>query len=166
MVTLKRQCPKDSTWMNQIRYEGQIIDQCTLCGGTWCDGGEFEAILESRERKFSDKEIKSAKYVDKIQVVELERRKILACVVCKAGLVKKDLKTGSKITIDVCPRGHGTWLDYGELERIQILVEESERKQASGKPDETTHYSELLKMAKTTIIPAKARGGGGKASSG
>ena len=157
-VTLKRQCPKDSTWMTQIKYEGQIIDQCTLCGGTWLDGGEFQAILTSREKKFTDKEIKNAKYLDKIQVVELERRKILACVVCKAPLVKKDLKTGSKITIDVCPRGHGTWLDHGELERIQILVEEAERKAAEKNPDESTHYSELLKQARTTIIPAKCRG--------
>jgi Zn-finger nucleic acid-binding protein len=159
MVTLKRQCPKDGTWMNQIKYEGQIIDQCTLCGGTWLDGGEFEAILISREKKFTDKEIKNAKYLDKIQVVELERRKILACVSCKAPLIKKDLKTKSVITIDVCPRGHGTWLDHGELERIQILVEEAERKAAKRDPNETTHYSELLKQAKTMIIPAKARGG-------
>jgi Zn-finger nucleic acid-binding protein len=147
--------------MHQIKYEGQIIDQCTLCGGTWLDGGEFEAILISREKKFTEKEIKNAKYLDKIQVVELERRKIVGCVVCKAPLIKRDLKTASRVTIDVCPRGHGTWLDHGELERIQILVEEAERKAAT-KDKETTHYSELLKAARSTIIPAKARGSGGR----
>jgi Zn-finger nucleic acid-binding protein len=155
---MKRRCPKDDTVMNQIQYEGQTLDQCTLCGGIWCDSGEFEAILSARDRKFSTKEIEAAKFLDKIQVVELERRKALKCVACQTPLTKKDLKTRSQVTIDICPKGHGTWLDYGELERIQILMEEAER--AHTNPETTqsaSHFSELIKQARAVVIPAKPR---------
>jgi Zn-finger nucleic acid-binding protein len=162
MVTLKRQCPKDGTWMNQIRYETQMLDQCTVCGGTWCDGNEFEQILMSREKKFTDAEIKTAKYLDKMPRLQLERARVLQCVVCKQDLVTRNVKGVEKITIDVCPKGHGTWLDHGELERIQILVEDAESTKNAGKrPEESTHFSEALKIAKATIIPAKPRGSKG-----
>src|SRR5437763_3074464 len=105
-MPLKRQCPKDGTLMSRILYDSYALDQCTLCGGTWCDGWELETMLSTQGKKFTESEIKAVKFLDRIPVLELERTKTLLCVSCQKPLIKKNLKSKSKISINVCPQGH------------------------------------------------------------
>ena len=152
----KRECPKDSSIMTEIRYETELIDQCTVCGGVWCDGGELEKIIDSREKTFTPEEIESLASYESIGIVSLEvdSNKGIRCLVCNMPMQQKEYMENSGITIDFCTKGHGIWLDAKELERIQLLMERREDKSKANK------YAELIKQAvdaKPKIIPSARR---------
>jgi Zn-finger nucleic acid-binding protein len=50
--------------------------------------------------------------------------------------------------VDMCPRGHGVWLDRGELERIQIVREwlekEGEAAKERGAMEEVIRFLEAV----------------------
>lgn len=116
-------CPKCSASAletNQIPYEDRSIpgprtaakmltlDQCLICGGLWFDKDELETYLDSR-------------------LVSAETRPILPetaagldhaacdCPRCKLPLEKKPARSNPRLTLDVCSRCQGNWVDAAEL---------------------------------------------------
>jgi hypothetical protein len=43
-------CPKDGAELQEITYQGVVLDRCPECKGVWLDQGEFRTIVE-RESK-------------------------------------------------------------------------------------------------------------------
>lgn len=89
---------------------------CPACGGSWFAAGDL--------RHIEDVVVPRLLEIRHLPPEE-EQLKVLRCPACSA-------ETGAKVTlskirhyrdrhvtIDVCPRCHGTWLDAGELEAIQ-----------------------------------------------
>jgi Zn-finger nucleic acid-binding protein len=126
MNTISKKCPENNIELISTNYEGVQIDQCTLCGGIWCDNEELQEIIKIRIKKFDKETIKSIKNlnVPTLQLVtNIENLVSRKCVVCGEKLQRQDYSKNIKIVIDCCRKGHGIWLDENELERIQILSE-------------------------------------------
>ncbi len=116
-------CPRCQLPLRTTDYEGVEVDMCESCWGFWLDQGELEEVLERKELKFSEE----------------ERQQILAassawnegssepapCPKCNQTMRRHSYDESIHLLIDRCP-DHGTWLDTGELKRVQAVAEKSE----------------------------------------
>ena len=119
-----RQCPVDDFTLKQETYEGVAIDVCPHCSGVWLDAGELEALQNTQDSDF--REVTTSD-LDQVRAAEdmgrARSEDPRSCVVCNAGLVKKEYAFTSQVIIDNCPNGHGMWLDKGELSRLEMFFE-------------------------------------------
>jgi hypothetical protein len=98
------------------------VDHCASCGGVWLDAEEMELLLEGSEHREAIRRRLSAD----TSGGEKKRR----CPICSKKMEKTRVSRedkGASLHIDRCARGHGTWLDGGEL---AALVEMSSFPQA------------------------------------
>ena len=117
-------CPHCDATLSTIDYEGVAIETCNSCGGEWLDDTELGHIVRIREETFSDEErrvLDGATKIPGIPVVDAERD--IVCPTCSATTVPVNYGGDTGVIIDRCPECHGIWLDGGELEKIQVLVE-------------------------------------------
>ena len=117
-------CPGCDSSLLTVDYEGVTIESCGTCGGEWLDAEELGHIVRIREEHFSEEErqaIDSAARIPGVPVEEIERD--IMCPKCgvNTGPINYGADTG--IIIDRCPQCSGIWVDSGELEKIQMLVE-------------------------------------------
>jgi Zn-finger nucleic acid-binding protein len=108
--------------MTQQRYEGVMVDHCHKCGGTWLDHGEIEQIVADQTSTFDEQA--------KIKAVAAKGKdhrapKNLRCPKCQSVMEKFQYMFNSGVYIDRCSRGHGIYFDHGELEKVQIVMEEA-----------------------------------------
>ena len=94
------------------------VDNCRKCGGVWLDPDEMDLLLEGSAGR---DEIRA-----NLKFGEPGEEKTRRCPIChhkmeKARVRRKAADAG--IQIDRCERGHGTWLDGGELQAIIALSE-------------------------------------------
>ncbi len=59
----------------------------------------------------------------------------------------RQLRGGQGIIIDRCPECHGIWLDGGELEKVQVLVESWK----DGLPEDLKKYGPKLQKVATEL---------------
>ena len=122
-------CPNCSRELQQEEYEGVTIDLCAGCGGVWLDEGELEQIVERREKRFAQEEIDEVQGArEPVTIKKEEMGEGYACPKCGATCQRSNYAYTSGIVIDKCPNRDGIWLDGSELEKIQIIVEEWEKK--------------------------------------
>lgn len=95
------------------------IDECNSCGGMWFDRDELRRAKDNQDADlqwldFELFEEKNDKYV------ETSGKKL--CPKDSARLVSKNYAE-STVTIDVCEKCQGVWLDKSEFEKIIIYLE-------------------------------------------
>ena len=118
------QCLTCHVPLRAIEYEGIQIDSCDDCGGTWLDAGEFEKIIRAREARFDPDERRAVARAAKITGIRLHKvDREFTCPTCGKRTAPVHYGGDSGIIIDRCPACRGIWLDQGELEKIQQLVE-------------------------------------------
>jgi len=91
-----------------LELEGVEIDHCLSCGGTWLDAGELEQIAE----------LAGVPPVEAARIAPGPRegpRTQRRCPRCRTKLREIELPAEPPVAVDRCPRGHGLWLDRGEL---------------------------------------------------
>ncbi|MEW6057946.1 MAG: zf-TFIIB domain-containing protein [Bdellovibrionota bacterium] len=118
-------CPRDQEPLREIHYESERVDLCPRCKGVWCDGDELKKIIDSREKQFSG-EIHKDVIPNESNASVTGKESLIAslkCLACLQPMQAINYAYSSGIHIDRCSRGHGTWLDHGELEKIQVFVE-------------------------------------------
>ena len=89
---------------------------CSKCGGLWLDRMNFkQATRESNvyQKKHFKEEFRRSPNKDPIQYIP--------CVRCGKTMNRKNFARISGIIIDEC-RGHGVWLNPGELKKIQHFI--------------------------------------------
>ena len=94
------------------------VDNCSKCGGVWLDPDEMDLLLEGSAGR---EEIRAS-----LKFGEPDHEKAHRCPICRHKMEKARVrrKAGDAgIQIDRCERGHGTWLDGGELQAIVALSE-------------------------------------------
>ncbi len=121
-------CPRDGAELSARIYEADVeIDECPACKGTFLDDGELERIQAAIEK---DHRKELARPVDTVrEEFEAEREEALplvACPKCATTMERRRYGLGSQTVIDVCPQGHGLWLDRGELEALERFYERSQ----------------------------------------
>jgi Zn-finger nucleic acid-binding protein len=134
-------CPICDAPMIVLETNQVEVDHCTRCGGVWLDAEEMDLLLEGSAGR---EEIRRRVSTDD-GGGEKQRR----CPICSKKMEKARVSRqdgGAAIRIDRCERGHGTWLDGGEL---TALVEMSSFPEAH-------RIHEFLK----SIFGGEARGAG------
>ena len=121
------QCPHCQGEMRQIGYEGIVIESCDACGGEWLDHQELGKIVDRREKAFSDEEKRAIAESTTITGVNMQHYdRDLACPECHTPTSPVNYGGDTGIMIDRCEQCHGVWVDEGQLQRIQKLVEQWE----------------------------------------
>ena len=116
-------CPKCVGKLQKKLIEEVEVDSCFACEGIWFDAGELERVIKADavdfrfidvgREEFDGKEVAEFKE-------ELDKKEAL-CPRCTDGtiLVRKEYKGRHPVNIDVCPKGHGIWLDGGEIQELR-----------------------------------------------
>ncbi|HNP97186.1 MAG TPA: zf-TFIIB domain-containing protein [Cyclobacteriaceae bacterium] len=120
-------CPVDQSPLSRKIYEDAIeIDLCDTCGGVWLDKGELEKIQDIRVNDYSDELKMIPDYVGKsILLAKSKSASPVHCPVCSQVLERREYGYGSQVMIDSCVKGHGVWLDKGELKDLELFYERS-----------------------------------------
>jgi len=119
-------CPRCGADLKEIVYEGVLIDNCPNCGGNWLDKGEITTIIKKREVTFSQEEIEQVKQ-EKNKIFEVKQpSQPLICPKCSNEMQQLNYAYSTGVIIDRCSNCGGIWLDKGELEKIQIIMEDEE----------------------------------------
>jgi Zn-finger nucleic acid-binding protein len=113
------QCVRCKLDLVPERYEGTEIDRCPRCQGAWLDEGELTRIVDTVDVKIPAEVVRDTLAVAFKGVPQDEARSIERCPKCSAAMEAINYDYGSGIVLDRCPDGHGTWLDGGELEKVQ-----------------------------------------------
>jgi Zn-finger nucleic acid-binding protein len=120
-------CPRCKNVLVGAEYEGVKVERCPACRGFWIPGSRLADIIEKREKAFSLEEIEAYRKVHE------SRREMVnpaaaeaACPQCGEVMRQNRYNYAQEVLIDRCSQGHGIWLDEGEVEHIQMAVEEEE----------------------------------------
>lgn len=110
-------CPVCNEPMLAIELEGIEIDHCLACFGTWLDAGEIAAISARAGADASEINnlLKNGRQVS----AQSKGR----CPRCSRNLRAVAFgESPDRLTIDICPRGHGEWFDQGEVFKLVSLA--------------------------------------------
>ena len=120
-----RQCPVDDFTLKPMEYEDVTVDVCLHCGGVWLDAGELEIIQKTQDSDFRGvprSELDSLTAAEGMAQSKDEGAR--DCVSCKDPMEKCEYAFSSQVMIDRCSKGHGIWLDKGELARLESFYED------------------------------------------
>jgi hypothetical protein len=118
------ECPRCHTSLTSVDYQGVHIETCPACGGDWLDAGELKSIVKARQTRFSDQEclaLAKATRITRVDLTKLNRH--LTCPRCGGTTNPINYGDDTGLIIDQCTQCRGVWLDRGELEKIQELVQ-------------------------------------------
>ena len=116
-------CPKCPGMLREITIGDVKVDICWICEGIWFDKGELEKILKSDSSDFQLDNLGQAE-MDGKEAAHLKKEindKIGVCPRCeeKTKLQKEEYLPNKKLEIDICPKGHGIWLDGEEVQLLR-----------------------------------------------
>ena len=88
------------------------VDQCFVCGGVWFDKGELDKYTTERITVIDSNSIGA----DMDRALDKKEGKCPRCgVIMKQTPYEKD----TSVTIDVCEKCGGIWLDSTEIDRLE-----------------------------------------------
>ena len=135
-------CPNCKHDLRSIEYEGLQIETCDGCAGEWIDWGELGKIVRIREARFDAKGRRAIAESTTITGIVLENvDRDLTCPKCGGTTDPVNYGGDTGIIIDRCTSCRGLWVDGGELERIQMIVEGWE----DALPDDLQEYGPVLR---------------------
>lgn len=108
--------------MHWVRVGDVDLLECAECDGTWIEMTAFEQLCAQRERQAAVVQRKPDG-VRKATPSVAERVRYRPCPQCQKMMNRLNFARLSGAVIDVC-RGHGTFLDRGELHQVvQFILE-------------------------------------------
>jgi Zn-finger nucleic acid-binding protein len=112
-------CPACRSGLHRIDIGSTPLLECAACDGIWVDADVFERLCAQRESQTAVLQRLSSRAAVKT-TAPLRYRPCLRC-----GKMMNRVNFGrlSGAVIDVC-RGHGTFLDAGELHQIVTFIQE------------------------------------------
>lgn len=108
-------CPGCRSELQRIAVGSTVLLECGACDGVWVDADTFERLS-------ADKEAQAAvldRWASKPR--GMERVRYRPCVRCGKMMNRVNFGQLSGTVIDVC-RGHGAYLDAGELHQIVTFI--------------------------------------------
>lgn len=109
VVIGKKEKPED---IKKVEETKLILDQCFVCKGVWFDKGELEKYLEKGIT------IVDSPPIEKDLMTSLDN-KSGKCPRCEEELIKIKAPKNPNITIDICPKCSGIWLDNTEIDELE-----------------------------------------------
>ncbi len=117
-------CPNCRASLREEVYEGIEIESCNGCRGAWLDDRELGKIVQIREVKFDPQErraIAESTTITGVVLKDVDRD--LKCPKCGGTTDALNYGGDTGIIIDRCTGCRGIWVDGGELEKIQMVIE-------------------------------------------
>ena len=112
-------CPACASATAWVRVGDADLLECTKCLGTWVEAGTFERICASRESQaallHTSREAVPAD-------TTTQRVRYRRCPRCRKMMNRVNFGKSSGAVVDVC-KGHGTFLDRGELHQIVRFIQ-------------------------------------------
>jgi Zn-finger nucleic acid-binding protein len=111
-------CPGCKAPLQQVQLGSTRLLECATCDGIWVDAAVFERLCADKEaqaavlHKFGGRGAPSS-----------DRVKYRPCVRCGKMMNRVNFGRLSGTIVDVC-KGHGTYLDPGELHRIVAFIQD------------------------------------------
>jgi Zn-finger nucleic acid-binding protein len=103
--------------MDSVTVGGAPLLECAKCDGVWVDAADFERICAERETQAA-----VIHHIVPRDPVRLQGPlKYRPCVRCGKMMNRLNFGQVSGTVVDVC-RGHGTFLDAGELHAIVTFI--------------------------------------------
>jgi Zn-finger nucleic acid-binding protein len=102
--------------MRLVEVGATAMLECTTCDGIWVDADTFEALCADREAQAAVLHKFRADAPAAAEAVRYRR-----CARCRKMMNRVNFGRLSGTIVDVC-RGHGTFLDHGELHRIVQFI--------------------------------------------
>ena len=116
-------CPRCKSALYLKEEENVSVHACSKCGGTWLNAVQLNRIVHSREAKFSSEQIGKTLKEAHAGIPDAEVGSVLPCPECSASMGARNYNYSSGVMVNVCPEGHGLWLDKDELESVEIFME-------------------------------------------
>lgn len=112
----REKCPGCKTEMQRVAVGGTTLLECAACDGIWMDASDFEQLCAQAEAQAAV--LHHLKPSNSTGPAPVKYRPCLRC-----GTLMNRLNFGqlSGTVVDVC-RGHGTFLDAGELHAVVTFV--------------------------------------------
>jgi len=152
-----RECPLCGVGLDRVEYEGFPVHTCPKCHGVLIDNRRIEDVKRKMEKPPA--ELVAEATADGAADTAGE----LACPRCNCAMAKekafKDEMATSRaglesFSVDVCRQCDITWLDAGELAKIQIDYEQSPKGREARK--RYVSYAELDDAEKEEFIRTMA----------
>ena len=118
-------CPRCSSILQSVEYDGQKIEVCPNCKGEWLFAGELGKIVEHHDEVFTPEEIASLDAVnEEIFTAEKDDHDELNCPVCE-NVQMEHFNYGdtSGIILHKCTKCDGIWMDKDELTKVEEVVD-------------------------------------------
>lgn len=114
-------CPRCQAPLAPRVFGSVTIDVCEACGGHWYDAGELERIRElGPTERPQDSPGVAPRWVD-------SKGGAITCPRCRMPLATERYAYSSDLVLDRCENCNGVWVDAGELDRMDQLVNEWSR---------------------------------------
>lgn len=114
-------CPGCRGEMRWIRVGTTDLLECERCDGTWIEAAVFERLCADRENQAAVLHTPAA--VQKATVSLKQHVQYRPCPRCGKLMNRINFGQMSGAIVDVC-RGHGTFLDRGELHQVVRFIQE------------------------------------------
>ena len=103
-------CPNCASPLIVLEIEDVEIDHCTTCKGVWLDAGELEILLGAAANRDA--------LMSTLRTQADGQDRDIRCPICRRSTEIVNYGSGKKVTLDMCPAGHGLWFDDGELRDV------------------------------------------------
>jgi Zn-finger nucleic acid-binding protein len=152
-------CPIDGTELLTRVYEADIhVDGCETCSGIWLDHGELERIQATIENDYSEELRRTPDFVSSsYELANSRNEEDRDCPKCGAEMVKREYAYSSNVRIDVCAPCLGTWLDGGEMKKIEIFFERTRSVIRHDENVEAVFFASLLTGCSMTATDGSDR---------
>jgi Zn-finger nucleic acid-binding protein len=118
-------CPKCDGVLEPNQVSAVLVHVCTKCAGIWLRYGQLRPLLEAWSQGMDFTHPRHKELIIQGPRVGLNTDQIMgACPLCPARtlMLPETRDVGALVRIDYCRRGHGLWLDAGEVRQIQSRI--------------------------------------------
>jgi hypothetical protein len=118
-------CPRCSSVLQTVEYDGQTVEVCPDCKGEWLFAGELQKIVEHHDEIFMPEEVASMDAVSKeIFTAEKDDHDELNCPAC-GNVQMEHFNYGdtSGIILHKCTECGGIWMDKDQLKKTEEVVD-------------------------------------------
>jgi Zn-finger nucleic acid-binding protein len=129
-----------------VEHQQIELDWCPACKGLWFDADELDLFAESSGRTL---DLAAIALASAASGTHLQR----SCPRCRKRMEVRDLDLFPPLTVDLCPQGHGIWLDHGELGQLLSELPQSATAPAQ---DVVSFLGEVFRPADESAGPNSA----------
>jgi Zn-finger nucleic acid-binding protein len=110
--------------MQIITFREWEVFLCPRCEGTFYDEATLDILLAQPDLRLTYLRPALLPNLASPNPEEVDRAKI-ACPACCEPMRRERYSEGDPLLVDRCPKGHGIWLDDGELGHLYLQREQS-----------------------------------------